>query len=85
MHTCTGATAGLRFKEEDGLGPTSSSISLTLGILLGGPDAADSATRLVSLLPDAAFDKENLHIAIRGLERSRGCSGVSAENSCRHR
>ena len=39
-------------------------ISLTFGILLGGvPDAADSATRFVSLLPDAAFDNENLLIA----------------------
>ena len=84
MHTCTGATAGLRFRGAKGLGPASSVISLTLGILLGVPDAADSATRLISLLPDAAFDKENLLIAIRGVERSGECSGVSAENSYGH-
>ena len=42
-------------------------ISLTFGILLGVPDAADSATRLVSLLPDAALDNENLLIAIGDL------------------
>ena len=67
MHTCTGATAGLRFGFAEGFGPVSMVISLTFGILLGVPDAADSAIRLVSLLPDAALDNENLLIAIGDL------------------
>ena len=67
MHTCTGAAAGLRFGFAEGFGPVSIFISFTLGILLGVPDAADSATRLVSLLPDAALDNENLLIAIGDL------------------
>ena len=49
-------------------------ISLTLGILLGGTDAADSATRLVSLLPEAALDNENLLIAIGDLVGSGAVS-----------
>ena len=54
-------------------------ISLTFGILLGVPDATDSATRLVSLLPEAALDNENLDIAIGDLV---GCRfGSSRENS----
>ncbi len=54
----------MRFRGADGFGPASMVISLTLGILLGVPDAWDSATRLVSLLPEAALDNENLLIAI---------------------
>ena len=67
MQTCTGATAGLRFGFAEGFGPVSMVISLALGILLGVPDAADSATRLVSLLPEAALDNENLDISIGDL------------------
>ena len=67
MTTWTGATADLRFGVAEGLGPVSIMISFTFGILLGVPDAADSAIRLVSLLPDAALDNENLLIAIGDL------------------
>ena len=63
MQTCTGEICGLRRGVADGLGPASIVISLTLGILLGGPDAAASAGRFVSFAPDALLN-ENLLIAL---------------------
>ena len=62
MQTCTGAICGLRRGVAEGFRPTSMVISLTIGILLGGPDAAASAGRFVSLAPDA-FESENLLMA----------------------
>jgi hypothetical protein len=66
----------LCLRVDAGLGPASIVISLALGNLLGAPDAADSAARLVSLDPDA-FDNENLLIANQGCSRLGECDSGS--------
>ena len=75
MQICPGAICGLRRGVAEGFGPTSMVISLTFGILLGGPDAAASAGRFVSLAPDA-FESENLLMA-RQPRSVEGMGGAS--------